>query len=158
MRPRRSRASVSAGLGVGMAQLLGRESTVRRIASAVERARRAGSGTVIVCGPAGVGTSAVVDEAMRAFGPKVSRGLGALPPDTASSIWWIDDAQRMSRLDAERLQAVSTDGSRIVLLSGRSPLGRALAEVVRDAVRVDPGCVVDVAPLAPRTRSKRSRT
>ena len=36
-----------------------------------------------------------------------------------------------------------------MLLSGRSPLGPALAEVVRDAVRVDPGCVVDVAPLVP---------
>jgi hypothetical protein len=132
-----------------MAQLFGRESTVRRIASAVDRARPAGTGTIIVCGPAGVGTSAVVDEVMRPFGPDVSRARGALPPDTASPIWWIDDAQRMSRSDAERLHAVPTGGSRIVLLSGRSPLGPDLAEVVRDAMRVDPGCVVDVAPLVP---------
>ena len=47
-----------------VAQLLGRDSVVERIAAAVDRARVAGGGTVVVCGPGGVGTSAVVEEAM----------------------------------------------------------------------------------------------
>ena len=57
-----------------MAQLLGRDSVVERGAAAVDRARVAGGGTVVVCGPGGVGTSAVLEEAVRPFGTKVSRG------------------------------------------------------------------------------------
>jgi hypothetical protein len=132
-----------------VAQLLGRDSVVERTA-AVERARVAGGGTVVVCGPGGVGTSAVVEEALRPFGTKVSRGRGAVPPDADAAVWWIDDAQRMPPADAERLGSATVATSRVVLLSGRAPLGTSLAVVVREAVRADPSRVVDVAPLGPR--------
>jgi hypothetical protein len=133
-----------------VAQLLGRDSVVERIAAAVERARVAGGGTVVVCGPGGVGTSAVVEEALRPFGTKVSRGRGAVPPDADAAVWWLDDAQRMPPADAERLGSATVATSRVVLLSGRAPLGTSLAAVVRDAVRADPSRVVDVAPLGPQ--------
>jgi hypothetical protein len=120
-----------------VAQLLGRDSVVERTA-AVERARVAGGGTVVVCGPGGVGTSAVVEEALRPFGTKVSRGRGAVPPDADAAVWWIDDAQRMPPADAERLGSATVATSRVVLLSGRAPLGTSLAVVVREAVRADP--------------------
>jgi hypothetical protein len=134
-----------------VAQLLGRDSVVERIAAAVERARVASGGTVVVCGPGGVGTSAVVEEALRPFGTKVSRARGAVPRDAEAAVWWIDDAQRMPPADAERLGSATVATSRVVLLSGRAPLGTSsLAAVVRDAVRADPSRVVDVAPLGPQ--------
>jgi hypothetical protein len=133
-----------------VAQLLGRDSVVERIAAAVDRARVAGGGTVVVCGPAGVGTTAVVEEALRPFGTKVSRGRGAVPPDADAAVWWIDDAQRMPPADVEHLGSAAVATSRVVVLSGRAPLGTSLAAVVRDAVRADPSRVVDVAPLGPQ--------
>ena len=135
-----------------MAQLLGRDSVVERIAAAVDRTRVAGGGTVVVCGPGGVGTSAVVEEALRPFGRMVSRAHGAVPPDADAdaAVWWIDDAQRMPPADVERLGSATVATSRVVLLSGRAPLGTSLAAVVRDAVRADPSRVVDVAPLGPQ--------
>ena len=119
-----------------VAQLLGRDSVVERIAAAVDRTRVAGGGTVVVCGPGGVGTSAVVEEALRPFGRMVSRAHGAVPPDADAdaAVWWIDDAQRMPPADAERLGSATVATSRVVLLSGRAPLGTSLAAVVRDAV------------------------
>jgi hypothetical protein len=42
-----------------VARLLGRDSVVERIAAAVDRARVAGGGTVVVYSPGGVDTSAV---------------------------------------------------------------------------------------------------
>jgi hypothetical protein len=133
-----------------VAQLLGRDSVVERIAAAVDRARAAGGGTVVVCGPGGVGTSAVVEVALRPFGMKVSRTRGAVPPDGDAAVWWIDDAQRIPPADVERLESATVATSRVVLLSGRAPLGTSLAAVVRDAVRADPSRVVDVAPLGPQ--------
>jgi DNA-binding CsgD family transcriptional regulator/tetratricopeptide (TPR) repeat protein len=139
-----------------VAQLLGRNSVVERIAAAVDRTRVAGGGTVVVCGPGGVGTSAVVEEALRPFGRMVSRAHGAVPPDADAdadadaAVWWIDDAQRMPPADVERLGSATVATSRVVLLSGRAPLGTSLAAVVRDAVRADPSRVVDVAPLGPQ--------
>ncbi|HEY5787260.1 MAG TPA: hypothetical protein VIT65_21050, partial [Microlunatus sp.] len=133
-----------------MAQLLGRVTVVERIAAAVDRARVAGGGTVVVCGPGGVGTSTVVGEALRPFGTKVSRARGAVPPDADAAVWWIDDAQRMPPADAERLGSATVATSRVLLLSGRAPLGASLTALVRDAVRADPSRVVDVAPLGPQ--------
>ena len=133
-----------------MAQVLGRVSVVERIAAAVDRARVAGGGTVVVCGPGGVGTSSVVEEALRPFGTKVSRARGGVPPDADAAVWWIDDAQRMPPADAERLGSATVAPSRVLLLSGRAPLGASLAALVRDAVRADPSRVVDVAPLGPQ--------
>jgi len=97
-----------------VAQLLGRDSVVERIAAAVERARVAGGGTVVVCGPGGVGTSAVVEEALRPFGTKVSRARGAVPRDADAAVWRIDDAQRMPPAEAERLGSATVATSRVV--------------------------------------------
>src|SRR5215207_622271 len=78
------------------------------------------------------------------------RARGAVPPDADAAVWWIDDAQRMPPADAERLGSATVATSRVLLLSGRAPLGTSLAAVVRDAVRADPSRVLDVAPLDPQ--------
>ncbi|GAA1978445.1 helix-turn-helix transcriptional regulator [Microbacterium pumilum] len=130
-----------------MTQLLGREAVVSRVVAALERTDREGTSVVVVCGPAGVGTSAVVEEALRPLGAKVARAQGALPSDATAPVWWIDDAQRLPLAAVDRLRAGIADGTRVVLLSGRTPLGEPLETVVRDAVRADPACVVDVSPL-----------
>lgn len=130
----------------GMPQLPGRDALIARVAAAVERAVRAGGGTVVVSGPAGVGVTAVVDA--------VRRSVGAEPtPESASSlrdditVQWIDDAQRMpaSRVDGLRAAAAT----QVVVISGRRPLGHRLSGLVRDAVRADTGSVLDVDALAP---------
>lgn len=139
------RATVSGeAKGTGMSKLLGRDAVVARIAAAVDRARGAGGGTIVVSGPAGVGTTAVVAEALRPQGSRVSHASAATPPQDAP-VWWIDDAQRMPAVEAERLR--DAERARTIVLSGRRPLGAGLAGLVRDAVRADPGAVVDVEPL-----------
>lgn len=143
----RSRATVSGKAGeTDMSQLLGRDAVVARIAAAVDRALGAGGGTIVVSGPAGVGTTAVVEEALRTFRSKVERASGAVPTGDAP-IWWIDDAQRMPLADVERVR--TTGRARGIVLSGRQPLGAGLAGLVREAMRADPRAVVDVDPLPP---------
>ena len=132
-----------------MAQLLGRYSVVERVAAAVDRTRVAGGGTSWYAARAVWARALWVEEALRPFGTKVSRGRGAVPPDADAAVWWID-AQRMQPSDAERLGSATVAISRVVLLSGRAPLGTSLAAVVRNAVRADPSRVVDVAPLDPQ--------
>ncbi|KAF2415208.1 hypothetical protein B1729_00670 [Microbacterium sp. B35-04] len=156
-----------------MPQLLGRDAVIKRVAAAVDRALGAGGGTIVASGPAGVGTTAVVDEALRPLRARVDAASAALPetvptssPDAVSaapplaagappgasgrmgpaSIWWIDDVQRMPRAEVERLREAAA--TRVVVVSGRRPLGSA-AGLVRDAVRGDPAAVVDVEPLPP---------
>jgi DNA-binding CsgD family transcriptional regulator len=124
--------------------LLGRDAVVARIRAAVDRAGAAGGGVIVISGPAGVGTTAVVAEALRSQGSKVSRA-SAGPPARDVPVWWIDDAQRISVVDAERLADAVT--ARTIVLSGRRPLGARLAGLVRDALRADPGAVIDVEPL-----------
>ena len=133
-----------------MARLLGRNPVVERIAAAVDRARVAGGGRSSCAAGAVWARALWVEEALRPFGTKVSRGRGAVPPDADAAVWWIDDAQRMPPSDVERLGSATVATSRVVLLSGRAPLGASLAAVVRDAVRADPSRVVDVAPLGPQ--------
>jgi hypothetical protein len=61
-----------------VARLLGRDSVVERIAAAVDRARVAGGGTVVVYGRA-VWTRALwVEEALRPFGTKFASAARAL--------------------------------------------------------------------------------
>jgi DNA-binding CsgD family transcriptional regulator len=124
--------------------LLGRDAVVARIRAAVDRAEAAGGGVIVVSGPAGVGTTAVVAEALRSRGSKVSRA-SAEPPARDAPVWWIDDSQRIPAVDAERLADAVT--ARTIVLSGRRPLGARLAGLVRDALRADPGAVIDVEPL-----------
>ncbi len=131
-----------------MPHLLGRDAVVARTTAAVERARLRGGGTIAVSGPAGVGTTVVVQEALSACTPKVSRASGSIPADAEALVWWIDDAQRMRDTDAERLSAgISDDATRVIVLSGRRPLGGRLAPLVRQAMRVDPAAVIDVDAL-----------
>ena len=147
MRVVRPRATVSGkARGTAMPQLLGRDAVIARIAAAVERARVAGAGTVTVTGPAGVGTTAVVEEALRPWGSRVSRASGALPPDEEARFWWIDDVQRMPEAEVERLRA-GDGAARVVVLSGRRPLGARLAALAGRAMRADPAAAVDVEAL-----------
>ena len=139
-----------------MGQLVGRDAVVRHIVAAVERARTAGGGIVCISGAPGVGTTAVVEEALRIAGdrhggavPRAPGGAVATASLRAPSIAlidWHDDAQRMPDADVARLLS---DPARIVVLSGRAPWGRALRDVERAAARVDPGSVIDVEPLPP---------
>ena len=130
-----------------MPQLVGRDAVIARIAAAVERARVAGGGTVIVTGPAGVGTTAVVQEVLGPLGSRVSRASGALPSDDEATLWWIDDAQRMPDADVERL--LDGDGAtHLVVLSGRRPLGAPFSPLVRRSMRIDPAAAVDIEALA----------
>lgn len=131
-----------------MRNLVGRDAVVRSIAAAVERARAAGGGTVFASGPAGVGTTAVVEESLRPLGRNVSRASAVPPPDRQAGVWWIDDAQRLL---APALEQVGSEiaHSRVVVLSGRAPLGQPLVPLLRAAVRADPRSVIDIAPLPP---------
>lgn len=131
--------------GTGMPQLLGRDAVIERVAAAVDRALGTGAGTIVVSGPAGAGTTAVVDEALRPLRTRVDVASAALPEKDAA-IWWIDDVQRMPRAEIGRLRGAAA--ARVVVVSGRRPLGSA-ADLVRDAVRDDAGAVVDVEPLPP---------
>ena len=129
-----------------MSQLLGRDAVIARIAAAVDRAMKVGGGAIVVSGPAGVGTTAVVEEALRPRGSDTSRASASVPAGS-EPIWWIDDAQRMLADDVRRLR--TTGGARTVVLSGRRPLRGGLAGLAREAMRADPRSVVDVEPLSP---------
>ena len=131
-----------------MAQLLGRDLVVERIAAAVDRARAAGGGTVVVCGPGGVGTSAVVEVALRPFGMKVScarRGSAG--------------RRRCSLVDRRRsADAAGRCGAAGIghggHFSGRAPVGTCTARHDSRCCGARRGAgrprVVDVAPLGPQ--------
>ncbi|MET0829268.1 MAG: LuxR C-terminal-related transcriptional regulator, partial [Microbacterium sp.] len=128
--------------------LVGRDAVVRSVADAVERARAAGGGVVLASGPAGVGTTAVVEESLRPLGREASWASAAVPPDPQAGVWWIDDAQRLLEPALEHLRS-EVASSRVVVLSGRAPLGPRLVLLLRSAVRADPRSVIDIEPLAP---------
>lgn len=134
-----------------MSQLLGRDEVVAGVAAAIERVLRSGGGLVVVSGPAGVGVTAVVEEALRPLGSKASRASAAAPA-VDGTLWWIDDAQRMTPDTAVRLREAASD--RAIVISGRRPLGSAIAGLVRAAARADAGAVLDVEPLAPAIASE----
>ncbi|MGC5171253.1 LuxR C-terminal-related transcriptional regulator [Microbacterium sp. DT81.1] len=148
-----------------MPQILGRDALIARIGAALERAGRAGGGTVIVSGPAGAGTTAAVAEALRLRGAK-ARGASAPPSTFANApseriearwihdVQWIDDVQRAPDLEAlaralEQSSGAADAATGLVVLSGRAPWGAALASLQRAAMRADGWSVVDVDPLAP---------
>lgn len=149
-----------------MPQILGRDALIARIGAALERAGRAGGGTVIVSGPAGAGTTAAVAEALRLRGAKAP-GASAAPPTSVNApalridaqwmydVQWIDDVQRapdpeaLARALLERSSGATDAATGVVVLSGRAPWGAALATLQRAAMRADPMSVLDVPPLAP---------
>lgn len=90
----------------------------------------------MVSGPAGVGTTDVVEEPLRAYGSKISRESAAAP-EGDERVWWIEDAQRMPAVGAVPLPEEAA--ARTIVVSGRRPLGPGLAGLVRAALRADSG-------------------
>ena len=131
-----------------MPQLLGRDAVIRRVTAAVDRALGAGGGTVVVSGPAGVGTTAVVDEALRPLRAKLASVVGRCRRETDAAIWWIDDVQRMPRAEVERLREAAA--TRVVVVSGRRPLGAEAADLVREC-----GARATPAPSSTSSRCRR---